>query len=85
MDRNKIKKKYNEKIKNLLKLNKHYYDLIKAFKEKTGCPIVFNTSFNLGGEPLVETLDDALRTLKDSKIEYLYLPEYNHLFKIENE
>ena len=25
------------------------------------------------------------RTLKDSKIEYLYLPEYNHLFKIENE
>ncbi len=67
------------------KQNKHYYDLIKAFKEKTGCPIVFNTSFNLGGEPLVETLDDALRTLKDSKIEYLYLPEYNHLFKIENE
>ena len=67
------------------KQNKHYYDLIKAFKEKSGCPIVFNTSFNLGGEPLVETLDDALRTLKDSKIEYLYLPEYNHLFKIENE
>ena len=65
--------------------NKNYYDLIKAFKEKTGCPIIFNTSFNLGGEPLVETLDDALRTLQNSRIEYLYLPEYNTLFKIENE
>ncbi len=65
--------------------NKHYYDLIKAFKDKTGCPIIFNTSFNLGGEPLVETLDDALRTLQNSRIEYLYLPEYNTLFKIENE
>ena len=65
--------------------NENYYDLIKAFKEKTGCPIIFNTSFNLGGEPLVETLDDALRTLQNSRIEYLYLPEYNTLFKIENE
>ena len=65
--------------------NPHYYDIIKAFKEKTGCPIIFNTSFNLGGEPLVETLDDALRTLQSSRIEYLYLPEYNTLFKIENE
>ena len=65
--------------------NKHYYDLIKEFKKQTGCSIIFNTSFNLGGEPLVETLDDALRTLKESKIEYLYLPEYKHLFKIENE
>jgi carbamoyltransferase len=62
--------------------NKHYYDLIKAFKEETGIPILFNTSFNLGGEPLVETLDDALWTLKNSDIEYLYLPEYSKLVKI---
>jgi carbamoyltransferase len=65
--------------------NPNYYHLIKAFKEKTGVPIVFNTSFNLGGEPLVESLDDALRTLKNSKIEYLYLPEYSKLIKIANE
>ncbi len=64
--------------------NPNYYHLIKAFKEKTGVPVVFNTSFNLGGEPLVESLDDALRTLKNSKIEYLYLPEYGKLVKIEN-
>jgi|TARA_B110000858_G_scaffold179370_1_gene215991 carbamoyltransferase len=64
--------------------NPHYYDIIKAFKESTGVPIIFNTSFNLGGEPLVETLDDAVRTLSDSKIEYLYLPEYNKLITVKN-
>ena len=65
--------------------NPHYYDIIKAFKEKTGCPIIFNTSFNLGGEPLVETLEDALWTLQQSRIEYLYLPEYNKLIKVSND
>ena len=64
--------------------NPHYYDIIKAFKEKTGCPIIFNTSFNLGGEPLVETLDDAVRTLVNCDIEYLYLPEYNKLITVKN-
>tara|TARA_R110002153_G_scaffold176925_2_gene330179 strand:+ start:1061 stop:2866 length:1806 start_codon:yes stop_codon:yes gene_type:complete len=64
--------------------NPHYYDIIKAFKEKTGCPIIFNTSFNLGGEPLVETLEDALWTLQESDIEYLYLPEYGKLITVGN-
>jgi carbamoyltransferase len=64
--------------------NPHYYDIIKAFKEKTGCPIIFNTSFNLGGEPLVETLDDAVRTLDNCRIEYLYLPEYGKLITVKN-
>lgn len=64
--------------------NPHYYDIIKAFKDKTGCPIIFNTSFNLGGEPLVETLDDAVRTLAESEIEYLYLPEYGKLITVKN-
>tara|TARA_B110000879_G_C10874598_1_gene394269 strand:- start:9 stop:686 length:678 start_codon:yes stop_codon:yes gene_type:complete len=66
------------------KQNEHYYDIIKAFKEKTGTSIIFNTSFNLGGEPLVETLDDAIRTLANSDIEYLYLPEYNKLVTVKN-
>jgi carbamoyltransferase len=64
--------------------NKHYYDLIKAFKEESGVPILFNTSFNLGGEPLVETLDDAIWTLQQSDIEYLYLPEHSKLIKVAN-
>lgn len=64
--------------------NKIYYDLISEFKKETGIPILFNTSFNLGGEPLVETLNDALRTLYSSDIEYLYLPELKKLVKIDN-
>jgi len=66
------------------KQNKNYYNLIKAFHKRTGIPIVFNTSFNLAGEPLVETLDDAVRTLANSEIEYLYLPEYNKLITLKN-
>jgi carbamoyltransferase len=64
--------------------NYHFYNLIKAFYKKTHIPILFNTSFNLGGDPLVETLDDAIDTLIRSDIEYLYLPEYGKLIKISN-
>ena len=64
--------------------NKNYHDLIETFYNKTGCPIIFNTSFNLGGEPLVEDLDDACRTLANSLIEYLYLPEYGLMIEVKN-
>ena len=64
--------------------NPNYYNIIKTFKEKTGIPIIFNTSFNLGGEPLVETIDDAIRTLATSDIEYLYLPEFGKLIIVNN-
>lgn len=64
--------------------NKHYYNVIKKFYERTGVPIIFNTSFNLGGEPLVETLDDAVRTLKNSDIEYLFLPELGKMVVVKN-
>ena len=64
--------------------NKHYYDLINEFYKETNVPILFNTSFNLGGDPLVETLQDALETLAKSEIEYLYLPEYGKLIEVKN-
>lgn len=66
------------------KQNKHYYDIIEEFYNQTGVPIIFNTSFNLGGEPLVETLDDAVRTLYNSEIEYLYLPEFGKIIELKN-
>ena len=59
--------------------NKVYHELIDEFRKITGVPILFNTSFNLAGEPLVETLDDAMRTIKNSDINYLYLPELGKL------
>jgi carbamoyltransferase len=59
--------------------NKNYYTLIDEFRKITGVPILFNTSFNLAGHPLVETLEDAMATVKNSDINYLYLPEEGKL------
>ena len=64
--------------------NPIYYEMIKDFYNKTGVPILFNTSFNLGGEPLVETLSDAIHTLRESDIEYLYIPNNKMIIKVEN-
>ena len=54
--------------------NPNYYDLINLFYQKTGVPILLNTSFNLKGYPIVETFDDAILTLQNSQINYLYTP-----------
>jgi carbamoyltransferase len=59
--------------------NEAYYDVISEFNKLTGVPMVFNTSFNLAGDPLVETLEDAIDTIVRSDIKYLYLPEQNLL------
>lgn len=61
--------------------NSHYYDLIKAFADQTGVPVLFNTSFNLAGEPLVETVIDALVTMFRSDISYVYMPDLGKLIK----
>lgn len=52
--------------------NKYFYDLIKSFEKLTNIPLVLNTSFNLAGKPIVETLDDIKFTLENSKLEYVY-------------
>jgi len=59
--------------------NLHYYNLIEAFYGLTKVPILFNTSFNLAGEPLVETPEDAMKTFYNSDIKYLYFPEVGKL------
>ena len=62
-----------------MKDNLNYYQLIDAFYQITDVPMLFNTSFNMAGEPLVETPEDAIRTFEDSSIDYLYFPEVHKL------
>lgn len=59
--------------------NPKFFDLLVEFKKLTGVPILFNTSFNLAGQPLVETLFDALVTIFNSDIKYLYLADIDKL------
>jgi len=59
--------------------NPHYYELISEFNKIKNVPILFNTSFNLAGDPLVETVAEALDTLKKSDLKYLWLPEIGKL------
>lgn len=59
--------------------NPHYYELISEFNKIKNVPILFNTSFNLAGDPLVETVKEALDTLLKSQLQYLWLPEIGKL------
>ncbi|MBI1243534.1 MAG: hypothetical protein GC202_00880 [Alphaproteobacteria bacterium] len=51
--------------------NARYHALISAFKAKTGCPVIVNTSFNVRGEPIVGSPEDAFRCFMGSEIERL--------------
>jgi len=57
--------------------NPRYYDLIRRFGQATGVPVVLNTSFNLRGEPIVTTPDNALNTFFASEMDTLVLG--NHI------
>ena len=56
--------------------NPRYHQLISRFKEKTGCPIVVNTSFNVRGEPIVESPSDAFRCFMGTEIEVLVIENF---------
>jgi carbamoyltransferase len=51
--------------------NPKYYALIERFKQKTGCPVIVNTSFNVRGEPIVGSPEDAFRCFMGTEIEAL--------------
>lgn len=53
------------------KTNPRYYKLISKFKSLTGCPVLVNTSFNVRGEPIVCTPEDAFNCLMGTEIEFL--------------
>lgn len=58
------------------KTNQRYYDVVKRFGEATGVPVVLNTSFNLRGEPIVNTPREAFNTFRNSDIDILVLGPY---------
>jgi len=63
---------YSARIQTVHKeTNPRYHALISAFKRQTGCPVVVNTSFNVRGEPIVCTPDDAFRCFMGTEIEVL--------------
>jgi carbamoyltransferase len=51
--------------------NPRYHALISAFKQRTGCPVIVNTSFNIRGEPIVCTPEDSFRCFMGTDIEVL--------------
>ena len=65
---------YSARIQTVTKdTNSRYYDLISKFKEKTGCPIIVNTSFNVRGEPIVNTPTDAFNCFMGTELDYLII------------
>ena len=56
--------------------NPRYYDIIKSFYDKTGCPIIINTSFNVRGEPIVMSPRDAFNTFLNTFMDYLILGDF---------
>ena len=62
------------------KQNPVLYRILKLFNEKTGVPILMNTSFNLAGDALVETPEDAIDTFENSDIDYLYFADIERLY-----
>ena len=57
------------------------YDFLKELKSRAHIGVIANTSFTLAGEPLVETVDHALKTLNESELDYLWFPEYSRIIK----
>ena len=65
---------YSARIQTVTKkTNKKYYDLISKFKEKTSCPVIVNTSFNVRGEPIVCTPIDAYNCFMGTELDFLVI------------
>jgi carbamoyltransferase len=56
--------------------NPRFWQLIRAFKERTGCGLIINTSFNVRGEPMVCTPEDAYRCFMSTEMDYLVMNDF---------
>jgi carbamoyltransferase len=73
---------YSARIQTVDARHKRFYLLLKAFEQKTGCPVIINTSFNARGEPIVCSPQDAYRCFMGTDIDVLVL-ERQLLLKTE--
>ncbi len=65
---------YSARVQTVKKeTNKRYYDLILKFKNLTGCPLLVNTSFNVRGEPIVNSPTDAFNCFMGTELDYLVI------------
>ena len=65
---------YTARVQTVTKdINSRYYDLISKFKNKTGCPVIVNTSFNVRGEPIVCSPTDAFNCFMGTELDYLVI------------
>ncbi|BBB90885.1 MAG TPA: carbamoyltransferase C-terminal domain-containing protein [Methylomusa anaerophila] len=84
-----IKKEYHDQIpsvthhdgtgrvQTVTKENTFFYDLChKMVKERGGCPVILNTSFNIAGQPIIETPEEAISTFLSTDIDFLSLEGY---------
>jgi carbamoyltransferase len=68
---------YSARVQTIDKTNNPtYYEMIEAFYKKTGCPVIINTSFNVRGEPLVCSPQDALRCFMRTEMDYLAMGSF---------
>ena len=69
------------RIQTVSKKHSYLYEILTEFKKLTGHGILLNTSFNLAGNPLVETPQDAINTLNNSCLDYLWFEETQQLIR----
>ena len=76
---------YSARIQTVTKdTNEKYYNLISKFKEKTNCPILVNTSFNIRGEPIVNSPEDAFRCFMGTDLDTLVVGNF-YLRKVDQD
>ena len=82
---------YSARIQTVHKeTNSKYYKLLSEFKKKTGCPVLVNTSFNVRGEPIVNTPEDAFNCFMGTELDVLaigncYLNKENQIKSLKKD
>ena len=68
---------YSARIQTVHKdTNQKYYNLINEFKKITNCPVIVNTSFNVRGEPIVCSIEDAFNCFMGTNLDFLVIEDF---------